>query len=110
NTVDFLVHVDTADDFSDAVTRNVNVLPDAPPRIALGLRESDFPRLGTGTGPQVITKRDFTSLVASFNPHAPPNTGVTLDLRVKQGDAWSPWVFMQAWGKVLTPPDRVTKL
>ena len=108
NVVDLLTHTETADDFSEGATQNVNVIADAPARIQLGYRENMFPRDGTWTGPEVRTKFDFNELLASFNPHCPPECGVILEVRVRQKDQWSPWLFMQSWGKVVMPPKRVT--
>ena len=88
---------------------NVAVIADEPPRVALGYRERSFPREGTWTGPEVETEIPFTDLIASFNPHAPDDTGVTLEIRVKQGETWSPWLFMQSWGRVVFPPARTIK-
>jgi hypothetical protein len=41
----------------------------------------------------------FTRLIASFNVATPLETGVMLEMRVKHGEDWSPWVYMQSWGK-----------
>ncbi|MEA2734676.1 MAG: hypothetical protein QOE14_1127 [Humisphaera sp.] len=109
NVVDILEHIDSADGWSAGTMTNVTVIADEPPRIALGYRERLFPREGVWTGPEVETKFPFTELIASFNPHTPDDTGVTLEIRVKQGDAWSPWLFMQSWGRVIFPPTRTIK-
>jgi hypothetical protein len=109
NVVDMLEHVENAADWSAGTMTNVAILADEPPRIALAYRERDFPREGTWTGPEIETKFDFTDLIASFNPHAPDDTGMTLEIRVKQGETWSPWLFMQSWGRVVFPPTRTIK-
>ena len=106
--VDKLVQVDNADAWSEGTLANANVHADEPARIELGFRESDFPRSGTWTGPQVETEFQFTDFIASFNATTPPDSGVTLDVRVEQDGVWSPWVYLQSWGKTLTPPDRTT--
>ena len=109
DVVDILQHVDTADGWSAGTMTNVAVIADDPPRIQLGFRERQFPRDGTWTGPEVRTDCDFTNLIASFNPHAPDDTGVTLEVRVRQGETWSPWLFMQSWGRVVFPPARTIR-
>ena len=109
NVVDILKHVDTADEWSAGTMTNVVVIPDEPSRIALAYRERAYPREGIWTGPEVETGCAFTELIASFNPHAPDNTGMTLEIRVKQGETWSPWLFMQSWGRVIFPPTRTIK-
>ena len=110
NVVDILEHVETADGWSAGTMTNVVIVADEPARIALAYRERMFPREGVWTGPEVETEMPFTDLVASFNAHTPgDDTGVTLEIRVKQGDAWSPWLFMQSWGRVVFPPNRTIK-
>lgn len=106
---DKLVQITDADGWSDGTMTNANVQPDAPARIELGYRESDFPRIGTWTGSPVDSAFPFTELIASFNVTTPPDTGVSLDVRVQQDGVWSPWAFMQNWGKTLTPPDRTIR-
>src|SRR5687768_17117739 len=95
NVVDILEHVDTADGWSAGTMTNVAVVADEPPRIALAYRDRIFPRDGVWTGPEVETEFPFTDLLGSFNAYAPDDTGVTLEIRVKQGETWSPWLFMQ---------------
>ncbi|MEO6434276.1 MAG: C39 family peptidase [Tepidisphaeraceae bacterium] len=109
NVVDLLEHTDTADAWSAGTLANANVVPDGPARVVLGFRERGYPREGSWTGPEVKTKFDFTDLIASFNPHTPPDTGATLEVRVQQGGTWSPWLFMQSWGRVIFPPQRTIK-
>lgn len=107
--VDKLVQIEDADSWSDGTLEDVNVYADAPARIELGYREAGFPRIGTWTGSQIETDFPFTELIASFNPTTPPNTGIVLEIRVEQDGVWSPWVFLQDWGRTLTPPERTTK-
>ena len=109
NVVDVLEHTDTADAWSAGTLVNANVLPDYPARVGLGFRERGYPREGSWTGPEVKTKFPFSDLIASFNPHTPPNTGVELEVRVQQDGTWSPWLFMQSWGRVVFPPARSIK-
>ena len=110
SVVDILAHVETADGWSAGTMTNVAVVADDPARIALAYRERMFPREGVWTGPEVETEMPFTDLVASFNAHTPgDDTGVTLEIRVKQGETWSPWLFMQSWGRVVFAPNRTIK-
>lgn len=106
NVVDILEHTESADTWSAGTLVNANIHPDAPARVSLGFRERGYPREGTWTGPEVRTKCDFTDLIASFNPHTPPDTGAELEIRVQQNGTWSPWLFMQSWGRVVFPPER----
>lgn len=107
--VDKLVQIDDADAWSDGTLENANVHPDEPARIELGYRSAEFPRVGSWTGSPVETDFPFTELIASFNPTTPPNTGIVLEMRVEQNGGWSPWAFLQSWGRTLTPPERTTK-
>jgi len=110
--LDKLVQVDTADKWSDGTTFNANVCDASaggPARVELGFKDNDFPRTGTWTSPEVKAQFPFTDLIASFNPTTPGNSGATLEVRVEQGGVWSPFIYMQSWGKVLTPMDRPTK-
>lgn len=109
DVVDRLEQVIDADAWSAGTLLNANVQPDSPARVELGYRESDYPRLGTWTGPETSTAFPFNELIASFNVSTPGSTGVTLDVRVEQDGVWSPWVYMQSWGKTLIPPDRVSQ-
>jgi hypothetical protein len=108
DVVDKLEQVVSADDWSAGTLANANVCPDPHARVELGYRESDYPKLGTWTGPEVEAVFPFDELIASFNVTTPGSTGVTLDVRIEQDGAWSPWVYLQSWGKTLTPPDRPT--
>jgi hypothetical protein len=107
--IDQLVQVENADKWSEGTLVNTNVHPDWPARIELGYKQSEFPRAGSWVGPEVQTRFAFTELIASFNANAPADGGVTLDIRVKQDGQWSPWIYLQCWGKVLTPPGRPLK-
>jgi hypothetical protein len=109
NIVDKLVHVDSPDGWSDGTLRNVTIEPDAPARITLGYRERGFPRTGTWMSDEERAEFPFTRLIASFNVSTPAETGVMLEMRVKHGEDWSPWVYMQSWGKVVQPIDRELK-
>jgi hypothetical protein len=104
--LDKLDQVVSADDWSAGTLANANVHPDPHAQVELGYRESDYPRLGNWTGPEVEAAFPFDELIASFNVTTPGSTGVTLDVRVEQDGAWSPWMYLQSWGKTLTPVDR----
>jgi hypothetical protein len=107
--IDKLVQIDTASAWSDGTFSNAVVHADYPARIELAYKDSDFPRVGTWTSPETRAAFPFSELIASFNPSCPPNTGVAMDVRVQQDGTWSPWIFLQAWGKTLTPPGREIK-
>ena len=109
NIVDKLVHTDSIDAWADGASKNVNIRDDAPARIELGFRQRGFPRDGTWTSDEMRTSFPFTRLISSFNVATPPDTGVTLEVRVKHGVTWSPWIDMQSWGKVVQPLNRDLK-
>jgi len=107
--VDRLDQVTDADAWSAGTLVNANVFPDSPARVELGYRESDFPRSGSWTGPIKDAAFPFDELIASFNVTTPTATGAVLEMRVLQAGVWSPWVYMQCWGKTLASPGRVTQ-
>jgi len=107
--VDRLEQVTDADAWSAGTLVNANVFPDSPARVELGYRESDFPRSGSWTGPIKDAAFPFDELIASFNVTTPTATGAVLEMRVLQNGVWSPWVYMQCWGKTLASPGRVTQ-
>ena len=109
NIVDKLLHYDSADTFSAGTLRNAAINPESPARIQLGYRERGFPRTGIWTTDEERTDFPFTRLLASFNVATPPETGVTLEVRVLHGETWSPWIYMQSWGNVVQPLDRELK-
>lgn len=107
--VDRLEQVTDADAWSAGTLANANVFPDSPARVELGYRESDFPRSGSWTGPIKDAAFPFDELIASFNVTTPTATGAVLEMRVLQNGIWSPWAYMQCWGKTLASPGRVTQ-
>ena len=109
DVVDRLEQVIGVDAWSAGTLVNANVHPDAPARVELGYRESEYPRTGSWTSTETEAAYPFDELIASFNVSTPGVTGATLDIRVEQDGVWSPWVYLQSWGKTLTPPDRSTQ-
>ncbi|HEY2587799.1 MAG TPA: hypothetical protein VGI81_18785, partial [Tepidisphaeraceae bacterium] len=105
---DKLEQITDADAWSAGTLVNANIHPNPHARVELGYRESDYPRLGSWTGPETEAAFPFDELIASFNVTTPGATGVTLDVRVEQDGVWSPWMYLQSWGKTLVPPDRST--
>ncbi|HSU67238.1 MAG TPA: hypothetical protein VLJ39_10215, partial [Tepidisphaeraceae bacterium] len=106
--MDRLEQVIGADSWSAGMLVNANVHPDSPGRVELGYRESGYPRVGSWTSAEAATDYPFDELIASFNVSTPGLTGVTLEIRVEQDGVWSPWLYLQSWGRTLTPPDRTT--
>jgi hypothetical protein len=106
NTIDHMEIIESADGWSDATTKNIAVFADDPPRITLGFLERGYPRSGTWTSEEIETDFDFTELLPSWNLKCPAGTGAVMDARVRQSGKWSPWVYMQSWGKTTSPPKR----
>jgi hypothetical protein len=80
-------------------------------KVVLSDRRGEFPRVGTWTGPEVGTDFAFTEVVPSFNPNCPEQTGVRLDVRVRDArrGTWSQWMYLGSWGKTLGKEKRVTR-
>jgi hypothetical protein len=80
-------------------------------RVVLRDSRGQFPREGTWTGPQVQTAFAFTELLPSYNPSCPSETGVRLDVRVRDAKAgrWSSWLYLGSWGKTIGKEKRVTR-
>ncbi len=112
--VDYLRYTDRVDQFASAadfaagtlkgVAINGDHVELAPPA-----SDTSYPRMGTWTSHELSTPFAFTELLATFNATFPARTGVVLETRVKVGEAWSPWLYVQSWGQTLTPPARVNK-
>ncbi|HEX8521159.1 MAG TPA: C39 family peptidase [Tepidisphaeraceae bacterium] len=109
NVIDKLVQLDTVDAFSDGSLHNATIRNEDPPRIELGYKENQFPRIGTWTSEEVRCDFPITNLIASFNVKTPGQTGALLEVRVEQEGKWSPWVYMQSWGKNIIPLDHPLK-
>jgi hypothetical protein len=80
-------------------------------KVVLKDQRGQFPRVGTWTGPEMLTGFAFTEVVPSYNPNCPPEAGVRLDLRVRDAKrgAWSQWLYMGSWGKTVGKEKRVTR-
>lgn len=109
NIVDLVLQTDSVEEWADGSLHNANLLADAPARIVLGFNTTRYPRVGTWTGPEIKTAFAFKELLATFNPTTPPNTGAMIEVRVRQGEKWSPWLYVQQWGRILTPPERLMR-
>lgn len=90
-----------------------------------------YPLEGSWTGPVVTTAFPFTELMASFNLNVSTESGGILEVRVRlageggddaagsgtdggstrsaDGEGWSPWMYMQSWGKTLSLVGRVNQ-
>lgn len=81
--------------------------------------DTSYPRIGVWTGAEEMTAFGFTELLATFNVLTPGRTGAVLEYRVRMegvdgatggdGGGWSPWMYVQSWGKTLTPVGRVNE-
>lgn len=110
-------HVDTADVFAAGKFEGTVA---APTGVTLAPAEHGYPVEGTWTGPEVNTPIAFTELMASFNLTVGPESGGILEVRVRtEGDGggdggedrggWSPWMYMQSWGKTLSLVGRTNR-
>jgi len=106
--------IDHFDEFRDArlaagTLRNV-VLRDG--RLVLGAEQQDrFPRTGRWTSEPVVAEFPFTELLPSWNPNCPPDTGLTMHVRVRDArdGEWSPWLYLGQWGRTRHDPTRVVE-
>jgi hypothetical protein len=79
--------------------------------IAIEQRDAKgYPITGTWTSGQIASRYPCSELLPSWNLTAPGDTGARLDVRVRDAKlgTWSPWLFIQSWGKVPAERDRVT--
>jgi hypothetical protein len=106
--VDRVDFVETSSGWAAGRMERVAVVGD---RVVLRDARGEFPRAGTWTGPEVSTAFGFTELVPSYNPSCPAETGVRLDVRVRdaKGDRWSPWFYLGSWGKTVGKEKRITR-
>ena len=60
-----------------------------------------FPRRGSWTSPVINAAFPMDELLPSWNPICPPDTGVTIELRVRDRHygEWSPWLYLGQWGR-----------
>jgi hypothetical protein len=60
-----------------------------------------FPRRGSWTSPVIKSAFPMDELLPSWNPICPPDTGLTIELRVrdKHYGEWSPWLYLGQWGR-----------
>ena len=109
--VDRVEFVDTAPAWGAGKLDRIEVIAGIPARVTLNDPRGQFPRVGSWTGPEVSAAMPFTELLPSWNPDCPPDTGIRLDLRVRDanGGRWSPWLYMGSWGKTVGKEKRVTR-
>ena len=108
--VDRIDFVETAPLWAAGKPERVEVIGAAPARVTLNDPRGQFPRAGSWTGPEVSAVMPFTELIPSWNPDCPPETGIRLDVRVRDaGGRWSLWLYMGSWGKTVGREKRVTR-
>ncbi len=108
---DRLDFIDTREAFVAGERQRVELVDTSPPRLVLADgRNDEYPREGTWTSRQVDTAFAFTELVPSWNIRTPADTGVWLDVRVRDASrgTWSPWLFLGTWGRTTRDGRRVT--
>jgi hypothetical protein len=89
--VDHLLMLDTADAWAAGHAEGVELAPapNAMPSAAVvrlaGGEQQEYPRAGVWTSPAYDAAFPFTELIPSYNAHAPPDTGLRLDVQVRHG-------------------------
>ena len=61
-----------------------------------------YPAQGSWVSPEVESDLPFTELLPSWNVDAPAETGLGLEVRVREAasEGWSPWLRIGEWGRV----------
>jgi len=59
--------------------------------------------------PEIRAREPFFEALVSWNVRMQRQTGMTVELRVRDGDDWSPWLFVGEWGAVPDELERVTE-
>lgn len=111
---DRVEHVDTAEAFAAGKLEGALASQGG---ITLAPTDRGYPVEGTWTGPEVTTPIAFTELMATFNLTVGPESGGILEVRVRtagdsdgaEGGGWSPWMYMQSWGKTLSLVGRTNR-
>ncbi|MBI3977632.1 MAG: C39 family peptidase [Chloroflexi bacterium] len=76
----------------------LDAVSSASGQVVLARSGGGYAGAGSVTSTPVNTAFPFDTLVPSWNALTPAGTGVQLDLRVRQGDAWSAWYVLGRWG------------
>jgi hypothetical protein len=118
--VDRLLFVESAEGWSAGAEENAEVVTTSPSVVRMRDGErKDYPRMGRWTSPVYEVGRGpaglgmpFTELIPSFNADAPPETGLRLDVRVRdrRSGEWSPWLYLGSWGRTPAKAPRVVSL
>ncbi len=59
--------------------------------------------------PTITTPHPFSEVLPSWNIEAPTGSGFLVELRVKSGDTWSPYLAVGEWGRLERDTTQVTK-
>jgi hypothetical protein len=99
----------------DAATTSTMVRVDTqtPARLVLAdKRPKAFPRRGTWVSPVIESSDPFTEVLPSWNVEAPPNTGATFEVRVRDlaTEKWSEYAYMGQWGRTVHYPARTVEI
>lgn len=103
-------HLDTFTLFTTGTFLRTAVPPQRYAPLTLRDERNQFPRTGYWITPQIATEFAATDFLPSYNPHCPPDTGVRLDLRIRDAKSgqWSPWLYLGSWGRTLASPEGRT--
>lgn len=109
--VDRLVMFRTAEQFAAGKPDRVSVEPMEGGRARLVLADVNpeaFPRSGRWVSAETAAEFPFTELLPSWNVEAPPDTGLVLQVKVRNAatQTWSPWLYMGQWGRTIHSPER----
>jgi len=107
--VDRLVMFDTAEGFAAGTHLRTQLQSGSVPGVRLvdGAAKS-FPRNGVWTSPELMSEFPFTELLPSWNVQTPPETGIAVEVRVRdrRRQEWSPWLYCGSWGRIAPATQR----
>lgn len=108
--VDRLLLLDTPDGWRQGTFSSVEIQQQPAPALQLpNTVAHQYPRVGSWTSPIIAADFPFTELLPSWNAHTPPETGIRVEIRVRdrRKQSWSPWLYMGSWGRVAADPAKV---
>lgn len=112
NMVDRLVFFDSPEEWRAGELLRLSIQEEEAAKLILhDERERSFPRRGRYETEEFETDFPFTELLPSWNPHTPPDTGLSFQVRVRDAETgeWSPWLYMGQWGRTQHWPARTLR-